>query len=285
MMRFLLNKHPLPAGVAIFSLVFICFAITSGGQVAVIELKNRPADELIPVISPFLGPGDTLSGQDSLLFLSTTPENLARIKSIIAHLDQALQQLAITVVQGENAIDRLSTIDISGSIIIGNSVTAGAGENRSQPRDSIDIDAQSSQPTSYSSDIQRIFVQNGATAIFYVGLSAPVAMDGLTHKGMRYHQIQGYRKMITGVHVTPHVSANRVTLEIETQKDQPPGESTGIIRSSRIKTQVQGQLNEWIEIGSILGVSNRQAVGIINRNSSRQSSQRHVFVKVAEIHP
>ena len=128
-MRCLLDKHPLPAGVAIFSLVFICFAIASGGQVAVIELKNRPADELIPVISPFLGPGDTLSGQDNLLFLSTTPENLARIQSIIAHLDQALQQLAITVVQGENAIDRLSTIDISGSVIIGDSVTAGVGEN------------------------------------------------------------------------------------------------------------------------------------------------------------
>lgn len=91
--------------------------------------------------------------------------------------------------------------------------------------------------------------------------------------------------MLTGVHVTPHVSGNRVTLEIETQQDQPPGESTGIIRSSRIKTQVQGRLNEWIEIGSILGGSNRQAARIINRSASRQSSQRHVFVKVAERHP
>ncbi len=284
-MRCLLNKHPLPAGVAIFSLVFICFAIASGGQVAVIELKNRPADELIPVISPFLGPGDTLSGQDSLLFLSTTPENLARIQSIIAHLDQALQQLAITVVQGENAIDRLSTIDISGSVIIGDSVTAGVGENRSQPRDSIDIDAQSSQPTSYSSDIQRILVQNGATAIFYVGLSAPVAMEDLTHKGMRYHQIQGYREMLTGVHVTPLVSGNRITLEIETRQDQPAGDGPAVVRSQQIQTQIQARLDEWIDIGSILGTSNRKEDSMITRSASQQSSQRHVFVKVAEVHP
>ncbi len=284
-MRCLLDKHPLPAGVAIFSLVFISFAIASGGQLAVIELKNRPADELIPVISPFLGPGDTLSGQDNLLFLSTTPENLARIQSVIDHLDQALPQLAITVVQGENAIDRLSTIDISGSIIIGDRVTAGVGEKRSQSRDSIDIDAQNRQPTSYSSDIQRISVQNGATATVYVGLSAPVAMEGLTHKGMRYHQIQGYREMLTGVQLTPRVSGNRVTLEIETQQDRPSGESTDMIRSNRIQTQVQGRLNEWIDIGSILVESKRKDNDLIDHSSSRQSSQRHVFVKVAEIHP
>mgnify|MGYP001815043126 CR=1 FL=1 len=284
-MRFLLNKHPLPAGVAIFSLVFVCFAIASGAQVAVIELKNRPADELIPVISPFLGPRDTLSGQDSLLFLSTTPENLARIQSIIAHLDQALPQLAITVVQGENAIDQLSTVDISGSVAIGDGVTVGVGDSLGQAGDPITVDAQSNQRTRRSSDIQQVLVENGATATIYVGLSAPVAMDRFRHKGMRYHQIQGYREMLTGVHVTPRISGNRVTLEIETRQDQSAGDSTDVIRSDHIQTEVQGRLNEWIDLGSTLGASNRQDDGLIDRSASRQSSQRHVFVRVAEIHP
>ncbi len=284
-MRCLLNKHPLPAGVAIFSLVFICFAIASGGQVAVIELKNRPADKLIPVISPFLGPGDTLSGQDSLLFLSTTPENLARIQSIIAHLDQALQQLAITVVQGENAIDRLSTIDISGSVTIDDGVAVGVGAPPGPPHDSITVDARNSQRTRRGSDIQRVLVQNGATATIYLGLSAPVAMESPTHKGMRYHQIQGYREMLTGVQVTPRISGNRVTLEIETRQDQPAGDSPAVVRSQQIQTQIQARLDEWIDIGSILGTSNRKEDNLITRSASQQSSQRHVFVKVTEVHP
>ena len=284
-MRFLLNKHPLPAVVAIFSLVFICFAIASGGQVAVIELKNRPADELIPVISPFLGPGDTLSGQGSLLFLSTTPDNLARIQSIIAHLDQALQQLAITVVQGENAIDQLRSIDITGSVAIGDGVTLGVGDPRNQPHDSIAVDARNSQRTRRSSDIQQVLVQNGATATVYLGLSLPVAMDSPTHKGMRYHQIQGYREMLTGARVTPRISGNRVTLEIEVRQDQPSGDSPEVVHTQKIQTQIQARLDEWIDIGSILGVSNRQDAGLINRSSSQQSGQRHVFVKVAKVHP
>lgn len=91
--------------------------------------------------------------------------------------------------------------------------------------------------------------------------------------------------MLTGVQVAPRISGNRVTLNVEIQQDQPAGENTDVIRSDHIQTQVQGRLNEWIDIGNILGASNRQAAGIINRSSSRQSSPRNVFVRVTEIHP
>jgi hypothetical protein len=285
MMRCLLNKHPLPAGVAIFSLVFICFAIASGGQVAVIKLKKRPADDIIPVISSFLGPGDTLSGQDYFLILKTTPENLTRIQSIVAHLDQASQQLAITVVQGENAIDQLNSVDISGSVTIGDGVAVGVGAPPGRQDDSITVDAQNSMRTRRSSDIQRVLVQNGTTATIYVGLSAPVAMESPTHKGMRVHQIEGYREMLTGVQVTPRISDNRVTLEIETRQDQPAGDGYAVVRSQQIQTQIQARLDEWIDIGSILGTSKRRADNLTTRSASRQSSQRHVFVKVTKVHP
>ncbi|WP_319405093.1 hypothetical protein [uncultured Desulfosarcina sp.] len=269
----------------IFSLFFMLSAVAYGGQLAVIELKHRQADDLIPAISPFLAPGDTLSGMDYFIFLNTTPENLARIRSIIAHLDQATPQLAITVVQGENAIDQLRSVDISGSVSIGDNVTVGVGDHRGMPDDSINVDAQSRHSTNRGSDIQRILVQDGATATVYMGLSVPVAMDSPTFQGMRYHQIQAYREMLTGVHVTPRISGNRVTLEIETQRDQPSGDNPGVFHTQQIRTQVQGRLNEWIEIGSLLGGSNRQATGHINSSSRQKFRGNHVFVKIAEIHP
>jgi hypothetical protein len=40
-MRCLLNKHPLPAGVAIFSLVFICFAIASIYKYALLRQAHQ----------------------------------------------------------------------------------------------------------------------------------------------------------------------------------------------------------------------------------------------------
>lgn len=284
-MRHRLEFRRIAARLTLFSLLFMLSAVTYGGQMAVIELMHRPAGEVIPVISPFLGPGDTLSGQDNFLFLSTTPENLTRIQSIVAHLDQVPRQLAITVVQGDNAIDQLSAVDISGSVAIGNGVTVGVGNSRGHPHDSITVDAQTGQRTRRSSDIQQVLVQNGATATIYIGLSVPVAMDRLTHKGMRYHQIQGYREMLTGIQVTPRTSGNRVTLEVEVRQDEPAGDNTGVIRTNHIQTQVQGRMNEWIDIGTILGASDRQDATLIDRSTSRQSSQRHVFVKVTDVNP
>ena len=126
--------------VIILTVLFILFTIAFGGQMAVIELKHRPAEDVIPAIAPFLGPGDALSGQDFLLFLNTTPENLTRFRSIIAHLDQASRQLAIMVVQGENAVDQLRAVELSGSVVIGNGATVGMGNPRNPPHDSITVD-------------------------------------------------------------------------------------------------------------------------------------------------
>jgi hypothetical protein len=113
-----LEDRPISVCVMIFALLFIFSAIASGGQMAVIELKHRPADDVIPVISPFLGPGDSLSGQDSLLFLNTTPENLTRIRSIIAgSCSSHSRQLAITVGQGDNAIDQLRWVDLLPAVL------------------------------------------------------------------------------------------------------------------------------------------------------------------------
>ena len=267
----------------LFMISFMLSAVTYGGQLAVIELKHRPADDVIPAISPFLAPGDTLSGQDYFIFLNTTPENLARIRSIIAHLDQASPQLAITVVQGENAIDQLSSVDISGSMSIGDNVTVGMGDHRGKLDNSINVDAQSRHSTNRSSDIQRVLVQNGATAIVYMGLSVPVAMDSPTYQGMRYHQIHEYREMLTGVHVTPRISGNRVTLEIEAQRDQPSGDSPGVVHTQQIQTRVQGRLNEWIEIGGIFSRTDQAESGLIHSGTAQQSNRRHVFVRVEAI--
>ncbi|MCB2147620.1 MAG: hypothetical protein KQI81_14180 [Deltaproteobacteria bacterium] len=267
----------------IFSLFFMLSAVAYGGELAVIELKHRPADDVIPVISPFLGPGDTLSSQDYFIFLNTTPENIARIRSIIAHLDQASPQLAITVVQGENAVDQLSSVDISGNVSIGENVTVGAGNHRGTPDDAINVGAQSRRSTNRGSDIQRILVQNGATATVYMGLSVPVAMDSPTFQGMRHHQIQAYRERLTGVHVTPRISGNRVTLEMETRRDQPSGDSPGVVHTQRIQTQVVGRVNEWIEIGGLFSGTDRTETGLIHSGTVQQSNRRHMFIRVEAI--
>jgi type II secretory pathway component GspD/PulD (secretin) len=267
------------AAAAILASLLILSAGAHGSQLAVIELNHRQADDVIPVITPFLGAGDTLSGKDRLLFLSTTPENLARIQSIIAHLDQASRQLAVTVVQGENALDTLGALSVSGSVTIGDKVTAGVG-HRGQADDALTVDARSTQRTRNSSDVQRVLVQAGQTATIYVGLSEPVPLGSPTLHGMRHHQIQGYREVLTGVRVTPRLSGDTITLDIETRQDRPADGGSGAVRTQGIQTRVQGRLNEWIEIGGILSGTARREAGIVYGGSGRQASHHNVFIKI-----
>ncbi len=279
-----LKRRMVSAGVTALCLLFILGpGIATGGQLAVIELKHRPADEIIPVLTPLLGPSDTLSGSGYQLFLNTTSQNLGRIQSIIAHLDRAAQQLAITVVQGENALEKLNALAISGQVTIGDGVTVGTGDNRGRSEDSIDIEAQSSRRTGRSSDTQRVLVQDGNTATIYVGLSAPVAVGSPRHQGVRYHQIVEYREMLTGVLVTPHLSGDRVTLAIETRRERPSGNQPVAVETQQVQTRLQAKLNQWVEIGTILSGTSRTASGLSSGGSGRQSSQRHVFVRVEAV--
>lgn len=272
--------HHLRAAAVILASLLILSAGARGGQLAVIELKHRPAADVLPVISPFLGPADTLSGKDTLLFLSTTPENLARIQAIIAQLDQSTRQLAITVVQGEKALDTLSTLSVSGSVTIGDRVTVGAGDHRGQPDDAITVNARSGKSMYRRSDVQRVLVQEGSTATIYVGLSEPVPLGSPTHQGMRYHQIHEYREMLTGVQVTPRISGDRITLEIETQRDLPADSDRGVVQTQGIQTRIQGRLNEWIEIAGVLSGTARTETGLVHGRSGRHASQHHVFIKI-----
>ena len=255
-------------------------SIAAGGQLAVIELKHRSSDEIIPILTPFLGPEDTLSGQGFQLFIDTTPQNLTRIQVMIARLDRIAKQLAITVVQGENALESLTALAISGEVSIGNPGDSGVGGRRESLGDSLSAAALSGQRTRHNNDIQRIPVQEGATATLYLGLSAPVAVDSLRHQGMRFHQITQYRQMLTAVQVTPHLSKNGVILDIEAQQERPLDDDSTAVQTHLIQTQVQGRLNEWIEIGEILAGQSQTGTGIVDGESKRQTIQNNVFVRV-----
>lgn len=274
------RHHFMWAAAAILAFLLILSAGAYGGQLAVLELNHRRADDVMPIISPFLGAGDTLSGKDGLLFISTTPENLARIQSIIAHLDQAPQQLAITVVQGENALDTLETLAVSGSVTIGDKVTVGVGDHRGQSDDAITVEARTRDRVRRSSDVQRVLVQAGQTATIYVGLSEPVPVGSPSHHGMHIHQIQGYREILTGVLVTPRISGDRISLDIETRRDRPADDGSDAVRTQEIQTRVQGRLNEWIEIGGVLSNTARTETGWVHGGSEHHAGRHHVFIKI-----
>jgi hypothetical protein len=105
-------------------------------------------------------------------------------------------------------------------------------------------------------------------------------MGSPRHKGMTYHQIVEYRQLVTGVQVTPRVSGERVTLAVDTLREQPSEDGHDAVRTQQIQTRVQGRLNEWIDLGAVISGAFREGTGIAHGASAQESSQSHIFVRV-----
>jgi len=86
-------------------------AATWADSIETIQLQNRPAEEIIPIIKPMLSANDSVTGQGFQLFIRTTPENLAQVKQMISKLDVAAKLLQISVFQGNDRDLRALSMD------------------------------------------------------------------------------------------------------------------------------------------------------------------------------
>ncbi len=263
------------------ALLLIISGPATATPMAVIQLNHRTADEIIPILTPFLSGGDSLSGDGFLLFVGAAPERLVRIREMVAHLDQAPHQLIITVVQGENAVATLQELAFSGSVAIGDDVSLGTGKRR-PPENRLDVRVRNERRRRQLNDIQRIRVQSGQPATITVGLSLPEAVESRRHEGMRYHAVQGYRQLMTGVRVVAHRSGQRVVLDLETRRDRPADGGHGSVQQQGVQTRVEGRVGEWIEIGAVLGQSTRSDTGIDTFGSGTRQRRNQIFIRVED---
>ncbi|HSO19853.1 MAG TPA: hypothetical protein VLT88_10365 [Desulfosarcina sp.] len=253
----------------------------AGAQLAVIPLEHRPAEEIIPVIAPLLDSSDRISGRGFQLFVNTTPENIPRIREVVAHLDRTVRQLAVTVVQGEHALETLNALAVSGRVAIGDGVTVGIGGREGhREEDNIQVDVRSDRRASRVEDIQRVLVQDGGTATIAVGLSLPVVMGSPKHRGVTHRQVVDYRQAVTGFRVTPRVSGNQVLLTVDAVREHPSGNGVAGVRTQEIQTRIQGRLDEWIDLGALVSDAGSREKGILQGAAEKASTRNHVFVRV-----
>ena len=248
-------------------------------QLTIIELKHLPADDVIPVLRPFLAPGETLTGAKYTLFLNSTPETTARIRSIVATLDKAPRELIITVVQGENARENLSSVDVSGNITVGNNVDIVFGRNP-QESGSISVTGRSKESLKREHNIQRVRVQEGLPATLFIGQTIPVYP---LQYGRRDRRHVGYQHITTGFRILTRLADDRFVLDIASRGGSSTSNIHKGVGHQQIQTQVQGRLGEWLDIGGVFGGVGRSETGIVYNDSGNKEKAWQVFLTVVEI--
>ena len=205
----------------------------SAEEIAVIELRHRPAEELIPLLKPLLEPNDNLVPNHNQLIIKASPARINALRTVLDQIDQRPHRLRVTVAQG----NQLSAAALNGGIAIG----AGNG------RRGVAFQGQFSASRQQDQNQANQFVQtlDGQTAMIEIGQAVPLLnRDGYNGGGVTYQPVT------TGFAVAPRLTEDReVQIAIEPWPDRLY--RGGIINTQSVSTRLRAPLGSWVELGSI----------------------------------
>ncbi len=259
-----------------------------------IQLQNRPAVEIIPIIEPMLGPNDSVTGKDYQLFLRASPETLAQIKEMIGSLDIAAKLLLISVFQGD---DRdLRALSIDGSVKTeSNESTVGIDSRRNKQGAQSGGDVSYGTRNSSSGDttfstrgrlkdnpIHQLRVTDGTEGYIETGEQIPYfsARYGGYGRGPRDHE-RGveFKDVTTGFYVLPRTHGNNVTMHVSPFKQTKSESQGGNIDSKRARTTITGSIGEWLPVGGTTEQTQRERRSNSTYNTTQSRNNESIWIK------
>jgi hypothetical protein len=262
--------HPKPeAFIFLVCLLAAIFASTVRAQsLQVIDLHYRTAQDVIPVLQPLLAPGDALTGNDYKLFVRASPATLKQVRSVLEQLDRKPRQLLVSVRRASKG-----TVEREAAAA---NVELGTRDSRGS------VVATEDSASREGGDVASVQVIEGNSALISTGQSVPL-ITAAAGGGRRPWAASStsYRDISSGFMVTPRISGETVTLDIE-QRNQQAGANSSV-QTQSLSTQIQGSLNQWISLGGVRESSNSQDSGILNRQYSTRSDATTIWVKVEEL--
>lgn len=274
------------------ALLFVLQAAAAPGDIHVITLKHRPAQELISVIRPLLDPADAVSAMDYRLLIRTSPQRLANVERVVQQLDVAQRNLTLTVRQGSQAENRDMSQGLSGEVDIGRdariTLPRGTNDDRGAVIEGQSGDArlryQTRAERSSASDnrTQTLRVQDGKPAYIRLGQSVPHVKRIISLSGRQLAISQGveYQNVVTGFEVLPRVQGERVQLEITPRLSSLADPASGLANFQELRTTVNVRLGEWIDLGGISGAGENVRRAIVESATAGSTEQRSVWLKV-----
>lgn len=264
-----------------------CAAVAAQQSVLeVIDLKYRNAQEVLPILQPFVSRDGSISALNNQLIVRTSPQNLAELRKILDTIDKRPRRLMITVSQDVDLSSRRSGASVSGTVGNDNvSVTVprkrGEGRGAGVSADGVEARVYNSQSAGAERGGQTVQVLEGNTAFIRVGQSVPITSR--QRVGPVVTESTQFRDATSGFYARPRTNGDRVTIEIAGNRDQFTNPSTGAASIQRFDTVVSGRLGEWIELGGSTQSREFDENGVVYRSSEARRDERRLYLKVEEL--
>lgn len=260
----------------LLALILLTSAVQAA-SITTIQLNNRPAEEIIPIVKPMLGAGEVITGSGYKLFLRASPQSLQQVRDIVDALDSAAKVLQISVFQGSER--DLKTRSVSGNLQIDNGNTSvGIGNDKNKSAGSIsynsgnvsgDINASSTHQRESSNPVHQLRVSEGTEGFIQTGKQIPYLTG---------YSSTEYKDVTTGFYVLPRIHGDRVTLQIRPFKNSL-AKADGNIDTQSAQTTISGRIGEWLPLGGVSEQSRRSQSSLGSSRSTKSSSQHSIWIK------
>jgi type II secretory pathway component HofQ len=287
-----MKNHALPFAVLLFA--GYAAAAAAQMQVEVITLRNRPLDQVIPIIQPLVGAGGAVTGMNNQLIVKSTPANLAEIKRVLQSLDTPMRRLLITVRQDVAAVQSRDRSGVEGgfandNVVIRNTspgggpgVSVGVGDDSGNTIRWRGVSTRSNMTDDNDFRVQTV---EGEPAFIQTGQSVPIANQNayVTPGGVVVQDTVQYHDVTSGFYVIPRLSGDHVTLQIAPNLNRVRPGQAATFDVQQIETTVYGRLGEWISVGGLSQDTGRDGQSILSATRRRSQETRTVLIKVDEI--
>lgn len=264
-------------------------------ELEVIDLRHRSAEEVVPIVKPFVINGGSVTGRDYKLIIRSTPQNLEEIRQLLGKVDTALRELTVYVSTDYEAIKAEQSIAARGRI--GNDSIGMRGEAPHQDKESIVIEGgrqieggarggvgiSGTRSRSTAPSAQTIRVQEGQWATIHTGQTRPIREQITNPDGTVTHTTR-YQNVTSGFQIRPQLNGEQVQLFIRPQRASVSNSGKGQINVGGLETTVSTRLGEWVDLGGTVESRQSRQRGITHSTRHDSEQRQRVFVKI-ELQP
>jgi type II secretory pathway component GspD/PulD (secretin) len=268
----------------------VLFALSpaSADEARIIQLKHRPANEVMPLIRPLLGPDDALSGMDFRLIIRTSDRNLKEVERILTQVDVARQRLRITVEQAAAEDRAITSQSVTGEARIGDQARVTLPARPPQKdglivqKDGLRYTANRRTTVASNANTQTVMTMDGQRAWIRIGQSVPHVRKILALSRRQLVLIQDIelQDVTTGFDVLPRVHGNRVLVGITPRLSSLRNPATGLADFQELSTTVETKLGEWLDLGEILENRGEVHRAILESATTSSGERRTVRLKI-----
>lgn len=270
-----MNPFRARMAVVILWLSLLTLQAFAADRIEIIPLKNRSAEQLMPLIQPMLDQNEALSGTGFQLIVRAAPERQELIRALVAELDASARQLRISVRRA--AYEEIERERVQANVAIG----AGGGEVEARGRAIVS----STRDKGDERNHYQVTALEGTPAFIHTGEAVPIpSQSGYLVNGVPVIT-QGieYQQLSSGFYALARTHGDEVTVDISPQREVLDPRGSGRIQTTALVTSVRGPLGEWLELGGTQQERTHAGGGLLRSTRSRDASQQTLWLRVEPV--